>query len=127
MTTPSRAARITGWVLCILPMPLLLFSAAMKFMKPPDVVKGFEHLGWPVHLALPLGVVELLCVVLFLVPRTAVLGAILLTGYMGGAIAAHVRIGEPFFIQAGIGIVAWLGLFMRDARLRVLIPLSLAK
>jgi Mn2+/Fe2+ NRAMP family transporter len=71
----------------------------------------------------PLGVVELASAVIYLIPQTAVLGAILLTGYMGGAIATHVRLEEPFIIQTMIGVVVWLGIFLRDARLRQLIPL----
>lgn len=102
---------------------MLLFSASMKFGSSPDMTKGFEHLGWPLHLAVPLGVLELACALLYLIPRTAVLGAILIAGYMGGAIATHVRIGEPFFMQAGFGVVMWLGLYLRDPRLRALIPL----
>lgn len=120
---PSKAARITGWVLSILPVPLFAFSAFGKFMLPPDAAKGFEHLGWPTSAATPLGILEVACVILYLIPQTAVLGAILLAGYMGGAIATHARIGEPFFMQAGLGIVLWLGLYLREPRLRALIPL----
>lgn len=120
---PSRKAFWIGWVLTALPAPLLLFSAVMKFMQPKDVVEGFEHLGWPLRLALPLGIVELTCTILFLIPRTATVGAILITGYMGGAIATHVRIGEPFILQALIPIVVWLGLYLREPRLRSLLPL----
>jgi uncharacterized membrane protein YphA (DoxX/SURF4 family) len=120
---PSRKARIVGWVLTVLPAPLLAFSAAMKFVMSKEVAEGFEHLGWPTRLAIPLGILELSCVVLLLIPRTAVLGAVLLTGYMGGAIATHVRIGEPFIVQSLIPIVAWLGLYLRDPRLRALLPL----
>lgn len=119
----SKAMTWIGWILSVLPSLMLLMSGVMKLMKPVDVVKGFEHLGWPDSLAFPLGIVELTCTVLYLIPQTAVLGAILLTGYMGGAIATHVRLGEPFLIQVGIGIVLWLGIFLRDARLRALIPL----
>lgn len=123
-TSPRRPKSFwIGWVLSILPMPLLLMSAAMKFMKPEDVVKGFEHLGWPLSLAVPLGILELACAILFLIPRTAVLGAILLTGYLGGAIATHVRLEEQFVTPAALGIVAWLGLYLREARLRALLPL----
>lgn len=70
-----------------------------------------------------LGVTELLCAVLYAIPQTSVLGAILLTGYMGGAIATHARIGEGFIPQIIIGVLVWLGLFLRDARLRALIPI----
>lgn len=73
-------------------------------------------------MATPLGIVELVCAALYLLPRTAVLGAILLTGYMGGTIITHLRLGEPFYMQAGIGVLFWLGLYLRDARLRELAP-----
>src|SRR5262249_29764458 len=94
-----RAALVIGWILTLLPAPLLIMSATMKFLLPKEVADGFEHLGWPTHLATTLGILELGSLLLFLIPRTAVFGAILLTGYMGGAIATHVRIGEPFLVQ----------------------------
>ena len=119
----SKGALWTGRVLSALPVPLLLFSAYSKFAKPPEMSEGFTHLGWDMNLAFALGVVELVCTVLYAIPQTAVLGAILLTGYMGGAIATHVRIGDPFYMQAALGVVLWLGLYLRDARLRALIPL----
>ena len=119
----SKAMTITGWVLGVIPCLLLIFSGVMKLAGPPDLAQGFEHLGWPVKLAVPLGILELACVVVYLLPRTAVLGAILLTGYVGGAIATHVRIEEAFYAQAALGVVLWLGLFLRDARLRAILPL----
>jgi hypothetical protein len=97
-------------------------SAAMKFAKPQPVIDGFTKLGWPEKLATPLGLVELACTVLYLIPQTAVLGAILLTGYLGGAIATHVRVGDPFHTVVVFGVLVWGGLFLRDPRLRVLIP-----
>jgi hypothetical protein len=86
------------------------------------VVKGFEHLGWPLGLAVALGVVELACVVIYLFPKTAVLGAILLTGYLGGAVAAHVRLEEQFAMPVILGVMLWGGLYLRDIRLRALLP-----
>jgi hypothetical protein len=94
-------------------------------MKPKEVIDGFAHLAWPLNLALPLGILELTCLVLFLIPQTAVLGAILMAGYMGGAMATHVRIGEPWYVQAGLGVVMWLGLYLREPRLRALLPLRM--
>ena len=102
---------------------MLLMSGVMKFLKPTEVVEGFAKLGWPDNLAQGLGVVELVCTALYVIPRTSVLGAILLTGYLGGAIATHVRIGDPFLVPVILGVVLWLGLYLRDARLRALIPL----
>lgn len=119
----SKGATIAGWVLTALPAPLLLFSASGKFLMPAQVSEGFAHLGWPTSAARALGVVEIACTLLVLVPRTAVLGAVLLTGYMGGAMASHIRIGEPWFMQAGVAVIVWLGLFLRDARVRALLPL----
>jgi hypothetical protein len=107
----------------VLPVLMLLMSATMKFLKPPDVVEGFAHLGYPLGLAIPLGVVELACTILYLVPRTSVLGAILLTAYLGGAVSTHVRVEEAFFMPIVLGILVWGGLFLRDPRVRALIPL----
>lgn len=119
---PSRSTAIIGWVIGVLPMLFLLFSAGMKFAKPKEFIEAFGKMGWGEHLAVPIGVVEAAAVLLYLFPRTAILGAILITGYMGGAISVHVRIGEPFIVQAVIGVVAWLGLYLREPRLRALIP-----
>jgi hypothetical protein len=119
----SKKAFWIGWTLCVLPVPLLLFSASGKFMMPQQAREGFAHLGWPLSAAVPLGITELACVILFLIPRTAILGMILFTGYMGGAIATHARIGEPFIMQAALPIVMWIGLYLRDPRLRQLAPL----
>jgi len=120
--TASKKARIIGWIMSILPVLMFTFSGAMKFSHNPEVQKGFEHLGWPTSLAVRLGILELACTIIYLFPRTAVLGAILLTGYLGGAIATHVRIGEAVFTHIILGIVLWGGLFLRDPRLRALIP-----
>lgn len=120
---PSAAAKWVGRALAAPVVLMLMFSGAMKLVKPPAVTEGFGHLGWPEALARPLGVVELACVVLYLVPATSVVGAILVTGYMGGAIAAHVRLEEPFVVQAGLGVVAWVSLLLREPRLRGLLPL----
>jgi hypothetical protein len=123
MTSPSKPALIVGWILSIIPAGMLLMSAAMKFAHPPFVTEGNAHLGWPDRLALPLGIVEAACAFLFLIPHTAVLGAILVTGYLGGAISAHVRIGEPVYIQAALATLPWVALYLRDPRLRSLAPL----
>src|SRR5258708_6670757 len=105
----------TGRILSALPILMLLFSASMKLLKLPPVIKGFDHLGYPERLILPLGILEVSCAVIYAIPKTAVLGAILVTGYLGGAIATHVRIGEPFIFQFLLGVLAWLGLLLRDA------------
>ncbi len=114
---------IIGWILTVLPALMLSFSAVMKFVKPPDLIKGFADLGLDVRLALGLGILELACTVIYLIPRTAVLGAILLTGYLGGAVLTHLRVGDQFFAPIIVGVVLWGGLFLRDPRLRALIPM----
>ena len=121
---PSKAALWTGRVLSIIPILMLLMSAAMKFSGSQQALQGFEHLGWPRKFAITLGIIELSCTLLYAIPATSVLGAILLTGYLGGAVATHFRIGEMQAIGAIIlGVVLWLGLFLREPRLRSLIPL----
>lgn len=112
-----------GRVVSVLAALPFIPSAAMKLMGHPEVAKGMVHLGLPGTLATPLGVLEIACVAVYAVPQTAVLGAILLTGYMGGAILTHVRIGEPVYLHIAIGVVVWLGVWLRDPRLRELVPL----
>lgn len=124
-TSASKKMLWAGYVVSALPVLMLVMSGVMKIMQPPDAVKGFEHLGWPLSLALALAVAELGSTLLYVFPHTAVLGAILLTGYLGGAIATHVRIGEhsQIAIPVLLGVLIWLGLYLRDARLRDLVPL----
>ena len=123
---PSKAALWTGRVISVLPVLMLAMSAVMKFMPPSkEVTEGFEHLGWPMRLAFGLGILELSCALLYAIPQTAVLGAILLTGYLGGAVATHVHAGEPWgkwIFPVIFGVLVWLGLFLRDARVRALVP-----
>ena len=119
----SKAQLWTGRVLSALPVLLLLMSGVMKLAKPAPVLEGFVRLGYPVGVIAPLGFVELACTALYLIPRTSVLGAILLTGYLGGATATHVRAGEPFYGAVLTGVLVWGGLFFRELRLRELIPL----
>jgi len=119
----SKKVLWAGYIISVLPILLLLFSGVMKLVKPGSVVEGFVRLGYPESLALGIGVVELACAVVYVIPQTSVLGAILLTGYLGGATATHVRIGEPFFMPIVLGVMIWGGLFLRDARLRALLPL----
>jgi len=98
-------------------------SAVMKLTAHPEAVKGMGHLGLPESMILPLGILELFCVVVYAVPATAVLGALLLTGYMGGAILTHLRIGEPVYVHVALGVLIWLGVWLREPRLRALLPL----
>jgi hypothetical protein len=122
----SKKILWTSRVMVALPALLMLFSAAMKFAQPPEVAKGFEHLGWSMNVVNVLGVLLVVCTVIYLVPRTAILGAILLTGYLGGAIATCVRVGDAYIPQVIMGVVLWGGLYLRDPRLRALIPLTRA-
>ena len=104
-------------------MLLLLFSAVLKLMKPAPVVEGFAQFGFPESLIFNLGILELACTVVYLIPRTSIFGAILLTGYLGGATATNVRVGAPFLGPVIAGVLVWGGLYLRDLRMRALIPL----
>ena len=113
----------TGRVITVLVSLLFLFSAAMKFMGGAEVKEGMAHLGLPESMIIPLGILEAACTVIYLIPATSVLGAILLAGYIGGAICTHWRVGDPFLPQVAIGLVVWLGIYLREPRLKALIPL----
>ena len=113
----------TGYILSAFPVLMLLFSAAMKLVKPEPLVTEFVRLGWPDSVALALGIVDATCAIIYAIPRTAVLGAILLTGYLGGATATNVRIEEGFVGPVLFGVLIWLGLYLRDPRIRELVPL----
>jgi len=109
------------------PALFLLLDGAAKLAKPEPVLKGTIELGYPETVIVPLGIVLLAATILYLVPRTAVIGAILLTGYLGGAVATHVRVGNPLFshvlFPTYLGALLWGGLLLRDRRLRALLPL----
>jgi len=115
-----------GIILSALPVLFVLFDGAIHLMVSPPVVQAFTQLGYPVSTSRALRVIELVCIVLYLMPRTSVLGAILLTGYLGGAVATNLRVGSPLFsntlFPVYVGILAWGGLFLRDERVRALIP-----
>lgn len=122
----SRKRLWAGRTMSALPALFLLVDGGMKLVKPEVVVRATVELGYAETVILPLGLVLLACTILYLVPRTAVLGAILLTGYLGGAVATHVRAGQgPFEILFPVvfGILLWGGLVLSDDRLRTLIPL----
>ena len=114
---------ILSWVLSCLPLLAFVPSAYMKIAQPGDFLAQWSQ-GFPASTARPIGIVELACVVIYLIPRTAVLGAILTTGYLGGAISVHVAKGEPAFaIPLFIGVLLWAALYLRTPRLRALLPL----
>ena len=119
----SKKMLWAGYIMSTLPVLALLLSGVMKLVKPASVVEGFVHLGYAGSQALAIGIVELACVAIYVIPRTSMLGAILLTGYLGGATATQVRVGESFFGAIVLGMLVWGGLFLRDERLRTLLPL----
>jgi len=122
-TTPvSKKMLWAGRVLSSLPVLLFAFTATFCLLNPAAAAQGFAHYGYPDGAMLRITFLELACAIVYAIPRTAVLGAILMTGYLGGATATHARVGEPFYLPIIVGIVVWLGLFLRDARLRALIP-----
>jgi len=121
--TTSRRTVWAGRVISVLASLVFLLSASMKLKGGAELTQGMAHLGLPESLVLPLAILEISCVVIYLIPATSVLGAILLTGYMGGAICTHLRVGDPFVVQIGLGIFVWLGLYLREERLRGLLPL----
>jgi sorbitol-specific phosphotransferase system component IIC len=121
----SRKIVWAGRVISTLVSLLFAMSAFMKLMGGAAVRQGMAHLGLPESLIVPLAILEISCVVIYAIPATSVLGAILLTGYIGGAICTHLRVGDPFFIQIAIGIFIWLGLYLRENRLKGLIPLRI--
>lgn len=116
-----------GWVVSGLVGAFLVMSASFKFFTPDIVRETMSGLGWPAHHDLMIGIIETACVVLYLVPRTAVLGAVLETALLGGAIATNVRVDNPLFSHelfgVYLGVMVWLGLWLRDGRVRALLPL----
>ena len=113
----------TGRVISILVSLLFAFSAVMKFKGGPELDEGLKHLELSRVPMVPLGLLELACAVVYLIPPTAVLGAILLTGYVGGTILTAWRVGDPVYVQVVLGLLVWLGLWLREERLRALIPI----
>src|SRR5579885_3456944 len=125
MSAP-RAMLWTGYIISFLPALFLLMDGVMKLVKPDPVVEATVKLGYPESVILGLGIVLLSCTILYLIPRTSVLGAILLTGYLGGAVASHLRAEDgpfPLFFPVIFGALLWGGLVLRDARLRGLLTL----
>jgi len=117
-----------GIIVSALPVLFLLMDSIGKFIKPEPVVTGTLELGYQESLIVPLGIILFVSVVLYIVPKTSILGAILLTGYLGGAVAAHVRLSNPLFTHqlfpVYLGVLLWLGLYLRDLRIRSLLPIT---
>ena len=128
-TGPSRGAVRAGWALSVVAILFFAMEGGMKVMNPPFVAEATAHLGWPadsgtIHM---LAILLLGSTLLYAIPRTAVLGAVLLTGYLGGAVATHVRVGSPLLshVLFGVylGVIVWGGLWLREPRIRALLPL----
>jgi len=130
LASVGRGARWTGRVLSAVLVVLLLLDATMKLIPLQIVTDGSASLGWPADTTTirSLGVILALATLLYAVPRTSVLGAVILTGYMGGAIATHVRVSDPLFTHTlfgvYLGVALWAGLWLRDPRLRALMPFA---
>ena len=123
---PGRAASIAGWIVTVLMALMLLLDCAAHFAVPRQVVDAFVRLGLPISLSVPLAILLLVCVVLYIVPKTSVFGVVLLTGYFGGAVAIQLRAGSPTFetvFPIILGAIAWAGIYLREPRLRAILPL----
>jgi len=123
----SKSSLWAGRIVSGLSALFLLLDGVMKLFKPAFVVEATVRLGYSENVIVPIGAVLVICTILYLIPATSVLGAILLTGYLGGAVATHVRVGEgwfPIIFPIVFGILIWLGLYLRNVRLRTLVPLS---
>jgi hypothetical protein len=113
-----------GRVVSAIPVLMLLMSGTFKLVGGAQMAKDWASFGYPLGALVPIGVTEIACALLFALPRTSILGAVLVTGYLGGAVATHVRVSDAMFAAPAIlGAVAWLGLYLRDPRLRALLPL----
>ncbi|MEO8910139.1 MAG: DoxX family protein [Gemmatimonadaceae bacterium] len=127
-SVPSSENRIwAGRVVSALPVLFLLFDGVIHILKISPVVEGFAKVGFPLGASVPLGIIEIICIILYVIPRTSGLGAVLLTGYLGGAVATNVRIEAPLFgyilFPVYVGVLVWGGRWLRDERVRALIPL----
>ncbi len=120
--TLQRVRVWSGWIIVAFITFTFGMSGFMKLKGGPELDQGMAHLGLPQTMVFPLAILELTCLAIYLVPQTAALGAVLLTGYLGGAICTHWRVGDPFIVQCGIGVLVWLGLYLREKRLWPLIP-----
>jgi DoxX-like family len=119
----SKGVLWTSRLLSAAPILIVLLGSIMKLLKSESVIQGFARAGLPERLVVPVGLIELTCVIVYLVPATSVLGAILLTGLLGGATVTTLRIGDPTYpMPILLGMMAWGGLYLRDRRLRALIP-----
>jgi hypothetical protein len=119
---PSRKLLWTGRIISAIVVLFLILGSTFGIIMHEKMAPEFAKMGYPMSLQIKISVLCILCALIYAIPRTAVLGAILLTGYLGGATATHVRLSQPFFFPVLAGVLVWLGLFLRDARLRALLP-----
>jgi hypothetical protein len=126
IVTPSKSRLWTGRILSILAILFLLFDGIMKLVRPLPVTQAMAQLGFPQHLSVPIGIILLLCTALYAIPSTSVLGAVLLTGYLGGAVVSQLRIGASLFgstlFPIYFAVLLWAGIYLREPRLRAFIP-----
>lgn len=128
LTAPVSSTQLwAGRIMTGIAVLFLLFDTVIHLMRIPPVVESFGQLGYQVSLVLGIAILELVCLALYVIPRTSILGAILLTGYLGGAVASNLRVGNPLFshvlFPVYVGMLLWAGLYLREDRLRALIPL----
>lgn len=121
--TVSKKGLWAGRIISALVVLFLLFDAVAKLMKITPVLEAFTRLGFSTGLAVPIGVLLLVCTIVYVIPPTSILGAILLTAYLGGATFTHLRAGQPFYFPVVFGVLVWGGLYLREDRLRAVIPL----
>ena len=123
----SKKRPWAGYIISALPVLFLLLDGTMKLFKPEIVIKATTDLGYPESTIVPIGITLVACTILYIIPQTAVFGAILLTGYLGGAVATNVRVGTPLFTHilfpVYVASFLWVGLYLRESRLRALAPL----
>ena len=119
----SKGVRWAGIIISALVSILFLMGPAFVFINPAAAAKGTEHMGYPPSANLLIPILEIVCAILYIIPQTSVLGAVLLTGYLGGATASHIRIGEPPIAPLVVAAFVWLAIYLREPRLRALLPL----
>lgn len=121
----SKAKLWTGRIIRAIAVLFLLVDSLMKVLKTAPAVEGTVRLGYPEGVIVPIGFVQLVCLIVYVIPRTSIFGAVLLTGYLGGAIATHVRVGNPLFTHIlfpiYVAVLLWGGLFLVDGRVRTLV------
>jgi uncharacterized membrane protein YphA (DoxX/SURF4 family) len=123
LVEPTKRARRIGGTISAAASLVFVMSAVMKLMGGPELAQGMEHLQLASPMTIPLAILELSCAIVYLIPQTSVLGAVLLTGYLGGAILTHWRVGDLFVTHIVLGALVWLGIYLREPRLKQLLPL----